>query len=240
MPLIELRNISKLYGEGESRVSALDNVSLTVNRGEFVAIAGASGSGKSTLMNLLGCLDVQTAGDYFLDGTSVRELGEKKLSQIRNREIGFIFQSFNLIPALTAQENVELPLMYRGMSKSVRSELAVHALQKVSLGSRMDHLPSRMSGGQQHMDHLPSLMSGGQQQRVAIARAIAAEPPVILADEPTGNLDSRCGKEVMRILYDLNAQGKTVIIITHDDAVAAQAARTIRISDGRVAADVRN
>lgn len=226
MPLIELRNISKLYGEGESRVSALDNVSLTVNRGEFVAIAGASGSGKSTLMNLLGCLDVQTSGDYFLDGTSVRELGEKKLSQIRNREIGFIFQSFNLIPALTARENVELPLMYRGMSKNVRSELAAHALQKVSLGSRMDHLPSRMSGG--------------QQQRVAIARAIAAEPPVILADEPTGNLDSRCGKEVMRILYDLNAQGKTVIIITHDDAVAAQAARTIRISDGRVAADVRN
>lgn len=143
MPLIELRNISKLYGEGENRVSALEDVSLAVNRGEFVAVAGASGSGKSTLMNLLGCLDVQTAGDYLLDGMPVKELGEKKLSRIRNREIGFIFQSFNLIPALTAKENVELPLMYRGMSKNVRSELAFHALQKVSLGNRMDHLPGK-------------------------------------------------------------------------------------------------
>ncbi len=226
MPLIEIKNIKKLYGEGESRVAALNGVSLTVERGEFVAVAGASGSGKSTLLNLLGCLDVQTEGDYLLDGVSVRELSEKKLSHIRNKEIGFIFQSFNLIPALTAKENVELPLIYRGIPRAARSELAVHALQKVSLGNRMGHLPSRMSGG--------------QQQRVAIARAIAAEPPIILADEPTGSLDSRCGREVMRILYDLNAQGRTVIIITHDEAVAAQAARTVRIADGRVVSDVRN
>ncbi len=226
MPLIELKNVTKLYGQGDGRVAALDGVSLTVERGEFVAVAGASGSGKSTLMNLLGCLDVQTAGEYLLDGVPVKESSEKKLSHIRNREIGFIFQNFNLISGLTAKENVELPLIYRGISGAVRSELAVHALRKVSLGNRMGHLPSQMSGG--------------QQQRVAIARAIAAEPPIILADEPTGNLDSRCGREVMRILYDLNARGKTVIIITHDDAVAAQAARTIRISDGRVVSDVRN
>lgn len=226
MPLIEIKNVKKLYGEGENRVAALNGISLTVERGEFVAVAGASGSGKSTLLNLLGCLDVQTEGDYLLDGVSVRELSEKKLTHIRNREIGFIFQSFNLIPALTAKENVELPLIYRGIPRAARSELAAHALQKVSLGNRMGNLPSQMSGG--------------QQQRVAIARAIAAEPPIILADEPTGSLDSRCGREVMRILYDLNAQGRTVIIITHDEAIAAQAARTVRIADGRVVSDVRN
>lgn len=225
MPLIELKNITKLYGTGESRVAALDDVSLTIDKGEFVAIAGASGSGKSTLMNLLGCLDVQTEGEYRLDGVEVSEIAEKKLSQIRNREIGFIFQSFNLIPGLTAKENVELPLVYRGLSPKVRRELALRALKKVSLGNRVEHYPNQMSGG--------------QQQRVAIARAIASEPPVILADEPTGNLDSKSSREVMRILYDLNSQGKTVIIITHDDAIAEQAARTIRISDGHLVSDVR-
>lgn len=224
MPLIELKNITRLYGEGESRVTALNNVSLTINRGEFVAIAGASGSGKSTLMNMLGCLDVQTSGEYLLDGVPVNRLSDRELTRIRNREIGFIFQSFNLIPALTARENVELPLIYRGLSPSVRNELALHALEKVSLKNRVNHRPNQMSGG--------------QQQRVAIARAIAAEPPVILADEPTGNLDSKCGAEVMRILYDLHAQGKTVIIITHDDSVAAQAARTIRIQDGVLVSDM--
>lgn len=224
MPLIELKNITRLYGEGESRVTALNNVSLTINRGEFVAIAGASGSGKSTLMNMLGCLDVQTSGEYLLDGVPVNRLSDRELTKIRNREIGFIFQSFNLIPALTARENVELPLIYRGLSPSVRNELALHALEKVSLKNRVNHRPNQMSGG--------------QQQRVAIARAIAAEPPVILADEPTGNLDSKCGAEVMRILYDLHAQGKTVIIITHDDSVAAQAARTIRIQDGVMVSDL--
>lgn len=226
MPLIELINITKLYGSGESQVAALEDVSLTINRGEFVAIAGASGSGKSTLMNLLGCLDIQTSGEYKLDGMTVNELSDKKLSQIRNREIGFIFQSFNLISGMTAKENVELPLIYRGLSSNTRNELAVHALEKVSLGNRLNYFPRQMSGG--------------QQQRVAIARAIASEPPVILADEPTGNLDSKCGREVMRILYDLNAQGKTVIIITHDDNVAEQAARTIRISDGHVVADIKH
>lgn len=224
MPLIELKNITKLYGRGESHVAALDNVSLTINRGEFVAIAGASGSGKSTLMNMLGCLDVQTSGEYLLDGVPVNRLSDRELTKIRNREIGFIFQSFNLIAGLTAKENVELPLIYRGLSAAVRNELALHALEKVSLKNRVNHRPNQMSGG--------------QQQRTAIARAIAAEPPIILADEPTGNLDSKCGAEVMRILYDLHAQGKTVIIITHDDSVAAQAARTIRIQDGVLVSDM--
>lgn len=223
MPLIEMKNVKKLYGCGENRVAALDGVSLSICRGEFVAVAGASGSGKSTLMNLMGCLDVQTEGEYTLDGTRVSDIPDRQLSRIRNREIGFIFQSFNLIPSLTALENVELPLIYRGISPNMRRELAVHALEKVSLKNRLGHHPWQMSGG--------------QQQRVAIARAIAAEPPIILADEPTGNLDSRCGAEVMRILYDLNAQGKTVVIITHDDSVAAQAARTVRIADGRVISD---
>lgn len=224
MPLIELKNITKLYGRGENRVAALDNVSLTINRGEFVAIAGASGSGKSTLMNMLGCLDVQTSGEYLLDGVPVNRLSDRELTKIRNKEIGFIFQSFNLIAGLTAKENVELPLIYRGLSAAVRNELALHALEKVSLKNRVNHRPNQMSGG--------------QQQRTAIARAIAAEPPIILADEPTGNLDSKCGAEVMRILYDLHAQGKTVIIITHDDSVAAQAARTIRIQDGILVSDM--
>lgn len=224
MPLIELKNITKLYGRGESRVAALENVSLTINRGEFVAIAGASGSGKSTLMNMLGCLDVQTSGEYLLDGVPVNKLSDRELTKIRNKEIGFIFQSFNLIAGLTAKENVELPLIYRGLSAAVRNELALHALEKVSLKNRVNHRPNQMSGG--------------QQQRTAIARAIAAEPPIILADEPTGNLDSKCGAEVMRILYDLHAQGKTVIIITHDDSVAAQAARTIRIQDGALVSDM--
>lgn len=220
MPLIELKNAARFYGEGEGRVTALEDISITVNRGEFVAIAGASGSGKSTLMNMLGCLDTPSLGEYRLHGVSVGELSERELTHIRSREIGFIFQSFNLIPSLTARENVELPLIYKGISKAVRSELALKALEKVSLKNRVDHLPSQMSGG--------------QQQRVAIARAIAAEPPIILADEPTGNLDSKCGAEVMRILYDLNAQGKTVIIITHDENIAAKAARIIRIQDGHL------
>ena len=175
-------------------------------------------------MNMLGCLDVQTSGEYLLDGVPVNRLSDRELTKIRNKEIGFIFQSFNLIPGLTAKENVELPLIYRGLSAAVRNELALHALEKVSLKNRINHRPSQMSGG--------------QQQRTAIARAIAAEPPIILADEPTGNLDSKCGAEVMRILYDLHAQGKTVIIITHDDSVAAKAARTIRIQDGVLVSDM--
>ncbi len=226
MPLIELKNISKYYGEGENRINALSNVSLTINKGEFIAIAGSSGSGKSTLMNMLGCLDIQSGGKYYLNGSDISALNDNKLSNIRNKEIGFIFQSFNLIPSLTARENVELPLLYRGIPKNIRRELTNHALEKVSLKNRTEHKPAQMSGG--------------QQQRVAIARAIAASPPIILADEPTGNLDSKCGAEVMRILYDLNGQGKTVIIITHDDKIANQAARVIRINDGFVVSDCRN
>ncbi|MBQ8780728.1 MAG: ABC transporter ATP-binding protein [Oscillospiraceae bacterium] len=220
MPLIELEHIKKFYGNGENRVTALDDISLTIDRGEFVAISGASGSGKSTLMNMLGCLDVQSEGDYRLKGRSVQKLDPNSLSQIRSREIGFIFQGFNLIPGLTAAENVELPLIYKGISKKLRRELTMKALEKVSLSHRINHRPSEMSGG--------------QQQRVAIARAIAASPPIILADEPTGNLDSKCGSEVMHLLRSLNKSGKTVIIITHDDKIAADAERVIKISDGRL------
>ncbi len=223
MALIELKNITKYYGVGTEKVKALDNVSLSISKGEFVAVAGSSGSGKSTLMNMLGCLDVQSEGEYLLDGVSVKDMSENKLSHIRNKEIGFIFQSFNLIPNLTAAENVELPLMYRGVPKNIRREITRKALEKVSLKHRMNHRPSEMSGG--------------QQQRVAIARALASSPPIILADEPTGNLDSRCSGEVMRILYDLNAAGKTVVVITHDDEIAEKAARVLRISDGRLVSD---
>lgn len=223
MALFELKNITKIYGTGENAVTALSDVSLNIEKGEFVAVAGASGSGKSTLMNMLGCLDVQTSGSYLLDGLSVRDMSENSISRIRNKEIGFIFQGFNLIPTLTAEENVELPLIYRGIPRSIRKELVRKALEKVSLCHRRKHRPSEMSGG--------------QQQRVAIARALAVSPPIILADEPTGNLDIRCGAEVMRILHDLNAAGKTVIIITHDEKIAADAKRIIRIADGRLVFD---
>ena len=188
-----------------------------------MAIIGHSGSGKSTLMNMLGCLDVPTSGEYWLHGQDVSALSDDELSDIRNREIGFIFQGFNLIPNLTALENVELPLIYRGVSKSVREELSVEALKKVGLEHRMDHKPSEMSGG--------------QQQRVAIARAIAQAPPVILADEPTGNLDSNSTKEIMDILKGLHKEGRTVILITHDNEIAAQAKRVIKIRDGKIESD---
>lgn len=226
MPLFELKNITKIYGTGENAVTALSDISLNIEKGEFVAVAGSSGSGKSTLMNMLGCLDVQTSGSYLLDGISVRDMSENNVSRIRNKEIGFIFQGFNLIPTLTAEENVELPLIYRGIPRSIRKELVRKALEKVSLSHRRKHRPSEMSGG--------------QQQRVAIARALAVSPPIILADEPTGNLDMRCGAEVMRILRDLNAAGKTVIIITHDEKIAADAQRIIRIADGRLVFDSKN
>ena len=209
--LVEIKDVCKVYNPGENEVRALDHVSLTIDEQEFVAIIGHSGSGKSTLMNMLGCLDVPTSGEYWLHGQDVSALSDDALSDIRNREIGFIFQGFNLIPNLTALENVELPLIYRGVSKSVREELSVEALKKVGLEHRMDHKPSEMSGG--------------QQQRVAIARAIAQAPPVILADEPTGNLDSNSTKEIMDILKGLHKEGRTVILITHDNEIAAQAKR---------------
>ena len=222
--LIELQNVYKIYGEGlESEVRALDGVSLQVDRGEFVAVVGASGSGKSTMMNVLGCLDIPTYGEYYLDGVDVKELTDRQLSHIRNRQIGFIFQGFNLIPALTAQENVELPLIYQGVGASRRKELAREALERVGLGNR---------GG-----HRPAEMSGGQQQRVAIARAISVRPPIIMADEPTGALDSHTGREVLGFLQQLNREGSTIILITHDNGIAATARRVVRLSDGKIVED---
>lgn len=221
--LVEIRDICKIYNPGENEVRALDNVSVTIDEGEFVAIIGQSGSGKSTLMNMLGCLDVPTSGTYKLHGQDVADLSDDELSDIRNREIGFIFQGFNLIPNLTAKENVELPLIYRGVSRGKRSELAVKALEKVGLSHRMYHKPAEMSGG--------------QQQRVAIARAIAQAPPVILADEPTGNLDSHSTTDIIGILKELYEEGRTVILITHDNEIAAQAKRVIKIKDGKIESD---
>ena len=221
--LVEIKDICKVYNPGENEVWALDHVNVTIDKGEFVAIIGQSGSGKSTLMNMLGCLDVPTSGTYKLNGQDVAQLSDDELSDIRNREIGFIFQGFNLIPNLTALENVELPLIYRGVGKRERTELSEQALKKVGLAHRMRHKPAEMSGG--------------QQQRVAIARAIAQAPPVILADEPTGNLDSGSTREIMGILKELHSDGRTVILITHDNEIAAQARRVIRIKDGRIEAD---
>lgn len=222
--LVEVKDICKIYNPGENEVRALDHVDVTIEENEFVAIIGHSGSGKSTLMNMLGCLDVPTSGSYFLHGQDVSSMTDDELSDIRNQEIGFIFQGFNLIPNLTAEENVELPLIYRGVSRKERRELAQKALTKVGLEHRMQHKPSEMSGG--------------QQQRVAIARAIAQAPPVILADEPTGNLDSNSTKEIMEILKQLHREGRTVILITHDNEIAAQAERVIRIKDGKIEEDL--
>lgn len=221
--LVEIKDVCKVYNPGENEVRALDHVSVSIDEGEFVAIIGQSGSGKSTLMNMLGCLDVPSSGLYRLHGQDVSAMDDDELSDIRNREIGFIFQGFNLIPNLTALENVELPLIYRGVGRTKRLELARKALEKVGLSHRMDHKPSEMSGG--------------QQQRVAIARAIAQAPPIILADEPTGNLDSHSTKEIMGILKNLHRDGRTVILITHDNEIAAQAKRVIKIRDGHIEAD---
>lgn len=225
-PLIRVRDLCKVYNPGENKVRALDHVDLSIDKGELVGIIGHSGSGKSTLMNMLGCLDVPTSGNYYLNGKDVSNMTDDELSDVRNVEIGFIFQGFNLIPNLTAKENVELPLIYRGVSKKEREDLAVESLKAVGLEHRLDHKPSEMSGG--------------QQQRVAIARAIAARPPVILADEPTGNLDSRSTQEIMEVLKELHRSGRTVILITHDDEIAAQVNRVIRIKDGKVEADFIN
>ena len=225
MELITIQDMCKIYNPGENEVRALDHLNLTIDQGEYVAIIGHSGSGKSTLMNMLGCLDVPTSGSYYLNGKDVSRLKDDELSDIRNLEIGFIFQGFNLIGNLTALENVELPLIYRGVPKAKRRQLSVEALKKVGLSHRMGHKPNQMSGG--------------QQQRVAIARAIAAQPPVILADEPTGNLDSSSTKEIIGILEQLHDMGRTVIIITHDDEIAQQAWRRIRIKDGRVVLDTK-
>ena len=222
--LIDIKDLYKIYNEGkESEVRALDGVSLQIDRGEFVSIIGQSGSGKSTLMNILGCLDIPTYGDYHLDGTDVTELSDRQLAHIRNKQIGFIFQGYNLIPALSARENVELPLIYQGLSGEKRHERSEEALERVSMFDRADHKPSEMSGG--------------QQQRVAIARAIATHPSIIMADEPTGALDSKTGRHVLEILHSLHEDGTTIILITHDNGIAATAERIVRISDGKIIAD---
>ena len=222
--LIDIKNIYKIYNEGkESEVRALDGVSLQVDRGEFVSIIGQSGSGKSTLMNILGCLDIPTYGDYHLDGTDITELTDKQLAHIRNKQIGFIFQGYNLIPALNARENVELPLIYQGLGMDQRYDRAMEALARVGMEDRADHRPAEMSGG--------------QQQRVAIARAIATHPPVIMAYEPTGALDSKTGRHVLEILHTLHEEGSTVILITHDNGIAATAERIVRLSDGHIVSD---
>ncbi len=222
--LVKLKDVYKIYSEGlESEVRALDGVSLEIERGEFVAVVGQSGSGKSTMMNVLGCLDIPTHGEYYLDGTDVRELSDKELSRIRNKQIGFIFQQYNLIQNLNVLENVELPLIYQGINADDRREMALEALERVGLSSRIKHRPSEMSGG--------------QQQRVAIARAISTHPPIIMADEPTGALDSHTGKEVLGFLQQLNKEGSTVILITHDNGIAATARRCVRLADGKIVED---
>ena len=224
--LIEIQDIFKIYNEGkESEVRALDGVSLQIDRGEFVAIVGQSGSGKSTMMNVLGCLDIPTYGEYLLDGNDINSLNDKQLARIRNREIGFIFQGYNLIQELDALENVTLPLIYQGVSVFEREDRAMEALERVGMADRAHHRPSEMSGG--------------QQQRVALARAIATHPPIIMADEPTGALDSKTGRHVLEILRELNADGSTIILITHDEGIAAQAHRRVRLTDGRIVSDER-
>ncbi len=222
--LIDIKDLFKIYNEGkESEVRALDGVSLSIDRGEFVAIIGASGSGKSTLMNILGCLDVPTYGDYHLNGQDITDCSDRQLAHTRNKEIGFIFQGYNLIPALTAYENVELPLIYQGVPAGKREDMVMEALSRVSMEDRWRHRPSEMSGG--------------QQQRVAIARAIATRPPIIMADEPTGALDSKTGQHVLEILHNLNREGSTIILITHDNNIAATAPRIVRLSDGLIVSD---
>lgn len=226
MSLVEVKDLYKIYNPGENEVRALDGINFTVEKGEFLAIVGQSGSGKSTFMNMIGLLDIPTSGTYLLDGVDVSSMTDDELSEIRNKQIGFIFQGFNLISNLSAIENVELPLVYRGMKKDERHKLAVEALERVGLSHRLNHLPKQMSGG--------------QQQRVAIARAVAARPPIILADEPTGNLDSHSGVEVMKILHELHREGRTIILITHDNEIAKEAQRVIRIQDGQIIADYLN
>lgn len=222
-PLVELKDIYKIYHVGDTQVNALDGISLTIEKGEFVAIVGQSGSGKSTCMNIIGCLDVATKGTYRLNGREIENYTQDELAVVRNKMLGFIFQQYNLIPKLTVLENVELPLLYAGMKDAERSERALASLDRVGLKAKAKNYPSQLSGG--------------QQQRVSIARALAGNPSVILADEPTGALDSRTGREVMMFLQKLNQEGNTIILITHDNSIAATAKRIVRITDGKIVYD---
>ncbi|RGB63803.1 ABC transporter ATP-binding protein [Harryflintia acetispora] len=221
--LIELRRLCKTYDSGEAKVEALHDVDLSIGEGEFVSIVGQSGSGKSTLMNIMGCLDLPSSGSYLLGGVDIARSTDERLSDIRNRQIGFIFQGFNLIDSLSALENVELPLIYRRLPRAARERLAREALQRVGLSHRMHHRPGQMSGG--------------QQQRVAIARAVAAAPALILADEPTGNLDTQSGEQVIDILRALHEEGRTIVLITHDPGLAGRTGRVIRLRDGHIVSD---
>jgi len=223
--VIVVRRVVKTYTLGQIEVHALRGVSLAIDRGDFVAIMGASGSGKSTLMNIIGCLDLPTSGRYLLDGVDVRGMTEDELADVRNRKIGFVFQSFNLIPRTTALANVELPMVYAGMNKKRRRERAELALVRVGLADRMDHMPSELSGG--------------QQQRVAVARAIATNPAIVLADEPTGNLDSTTGNSILSLIEELHREGATIALITHDHAIAGRLPRKVEMLDGRIVADTR-
>ena len=221
--LIDIRALSKKYLLGAVEVLALNEISLSIERNEYVAIMGPSGSGKSTLMNIIGCLDVPTSGSYTLNGQAVASLSDDELATIRNKEIGFVFQTFNLLPRADALHNVELPLIYKGVPKAERRIIARETLEKVGLGDRMDHKPNELSGG--------------QRQRVAIARALVNNPSIILADEPTGNLDSTTGEEIMKLFADLNAAGNTIIVVTHEEEIARKSKRIIRLRDGRIVSD---
>ena len=221
--MIELRDVYKIYSDGDSEIRALDGVNLHIDKGEFVAIVGQSGSGKSTCMNIIGCLDIPTKGTYLLNGEDVSNMNEIQLAEIRNKMLGFIFQQYNLIPKLNLVENVELPLIYRGMKEAERRKYALEALDRVGLADRATKYPSQLSGG--------------QQQRVSIARALAGSPPVILADEPTGALDSKTGRDVLEFIKKLNDDGTTIILITHDNMIAEEAKRRVRIQDGCIVAD---
>ena len=220
MEILKVENLTKIYGKDENEVRALDGVSFSVNKGEFVAIIGPSGSGKSTMMNIIGCLDIADAGEYLLDGLPIESYTENQLAKVRNEKIGFVFQQFNLIPKLTAEENVELPLIYQKVRRSQRQKMVKEALERVGLSNRAKHLPTELSGG--------------QQQRVAIARAIVTRPKLILADEPTGALDSKTSREIIDIFHDLHRQGNTIVLITHDNGIAREAERSVHILDGQL------
>lgn len=222
-PLVELKDIYKIYHMGDTEVRALDGISLTIEKGEFVAIIGKSGSGKSTCMNIIGCLDVATSGTYRLNGKDISHYTDDELAEVRNKMLGFIFQQYNLLPKLTLLENVSLPLLYAGMSEAEQKERALESLDKVGLKEKAMNVPSQLSGG--------------QQQRVSIARALAGDPSVILADEPTGALDSKTGRDVMNFLRQLHKEGNTIVLITHDNSIAAQAQRVVRITDGQIVYD---